>query len=1577
MTTTGLMNQQSKSVDSQKTENLILSESLPRFTSMDFTDRFSKFTTTYLASRLNMDKVLETISSLSEVLGLLVHHVSDEIIDYGLHIITFIYKLTRLTDWTDLFLAGFDFLRAVMPISDIRENLVYIKILISQLVADMYNSLRLSMKIKTESAVLDGLKTFSSNFGRASNSDFVTCVRDFILSLVSYKIFEKDISKKITKSLGTCKAKTTIELFEITLSSLVSILGYGERIAKGESFSTILSSASPLDDFLSSSDLIYSQKDLTYTGLPVKGKVCRREYMSTIRSLLIDGETIVKSLASKDLRKQKVITALRNLKTTHTTFLNIMNASSRAMPCAVMLEGQPGIGKGLLVDVLCRIWSTVKDREHKDTYIYNRCSSEEYWSGYEPDSQPIIHYSEPGALHINIAKARGDPAMSEFLSVCDNQPYMANMADVDSKGKVFVQPEMIIIDCNDPSMNLNVLLNNPAAVKRRLLYVKPIVKPEFTKAGTCRLDVAKSLASDIPVLDRWLFQVYVQEPVNNKESEKIVLKDGIEIYELTQYLKDFFNDHIETQEKRLQIAKDINITDYLQPEVLAESGEIDVRIFATMYLPAYLYVFFLEIFPCFITFFFCASIYCLQAILFAFIFIIPNNVFCKAFLLVKMKGRLDYYWRLSSFKWQIFRSTIGLRSTYQVEIVPQTCYYKYAAVLAGILIFLRTFRCAKNLFSEGGIVSTASESTEAEVDTFISTVEKDTGCELPEPRKKVGNSIDWDALSTKPKHSLIINPRQYKDLVEIENSISKNVRYVVTTGKRVFETHGIGVCEDLMIINRHALGEVTAQGNWNLRLQPDKNIETGIVNCKVSESETVCLEGDLWLVRVRGCKFRDIRELFFSEDISPRFLVGSRGRIDGHDIIVYNSSKVTAQNRDNTSFVIEKALSYNWDAHQSGKCGMPLLVAMQGAYAIGGIHTAGAAESKLSFSQKVNIKIIEKAITILHKCSYIAPVNSEGYLRLPVKVTGLTPISERSPLRFEEIPGLTIIGGLAGYQALKPGKSKVVPTLLFNAAEDLTGVSPLDEAGVPKFGAPPMKHKIVDGEYNAPFNHFVKQVGVEKVSLDPIILNQTIKVVSDHLISELEGKGVHKLSPITLEVAQNGFPEDYYMRAMKPSTSGGWSWPGKKSKYSKQVELPFKKDSYMPLFDVKEQVMAQLDAYLGNLDAHPLLGAQLKDEPRSQKKIKAAKTRVFNMSPYESTLVNRMYLMPFYSLMVEYSEIFSSAIGTNMHSVDVDDLVNHLKSFSDNYMEGDYSGFDTSMPYDIGLATNTIILRVLKSKGYDDKALQIVKGILSDNLYPIVIMQGDVFAAPALQPSGKYATAEDNSLRGLVMLVYAWIVKCTKYGKRQHPDHNITRRFMPADFFKFVRAKIYGDDLLATVNPECDDCFNNVTYQKICREIYGLDFTNAQKTLVMQPYLKLHETSFLKRNFKWRDDLQHWVAPLELTSIMKSIAYTIPSRAISEDDQLIDSTISALRELFFHLEESAYHARRMLFAEKVALTMGRRIPDILLLYPTFGEIRQQLYGDKLPKLAQMFIPKNNDIADNKLDISSSYREKYR
>lgn len=283
-----------------------------------------------------------------------------------------------------------------------------------------------------------------------------------------------------------------------------------------------------------------------------------------------------------------------------------------------------------------------------------------------------------------------------------------------------------------------------------------------------------------------------------------------------------------------------------------------------------------------------------------------------------------------------------------------------------------------------------------------------------------------------------------------------------------------------------------------------------------------------------------------------------------------------------------------------------------------------------------------------------------------------------------------------------------------------------------------------------------------------------------------------------------------------------------------------------------------------------------------------------------------------------------------MHSTDVDDFVNRLTSFSDKFMEGDYGGFDTSMPYDIGLAANTIVYRVLKHFGYDDTALQIVKGIFSDNLYPTVIMSGDVFAAPALQPSGKYATAEDNSLRGLVMLVYAWLELTDKV-------------FQPEDFFTLVNPIIYGDDLVAAVKPAAREYFNNNSYQYLCDRVYGVEFTNAQKTSTMADFLSFGEISFLKRKFVFREDLNHWTAPLGRESIMKTICYYLPSSNVTKEEQLIDSCISALRELFFHETEIPYNELRVKFAKRCAEYFERDSDDILSLFPSFGQIEAQLY----------------------------------
>ena len=64
---------------------------------------------------------------------------------------------------------------------------------------------------------------------------------------------------------------------------------------------------------------------------------------------------------------------------------------------------------------------------------------------------------------------------------------------------------------------------------------------------------------------------------------------------------------------------------------------------------------------------------------------------------------------------------------------------------------------------------------------------------------------------------------------------------------------------------------------------------------------------------------------------------------------------------------------------------------------------------------------------------------------------------------------------------------------------------------------------------------------------------------------------------------------------------------------------------------------------------------------------------------------------------------------------------------------------------------------------------------------------GDVFEIPGLQPSGKYATAEDNSLRNLIMMMYSW------YSREETKD---------VDFFSQVLPRTYGDDFIYAIKEE-------------------------------------------------------------------------------------------------------------------------------------------------------------------------------
>ena len=102
----------------------------------------------------------------------------------------------------------------------------------------------------------------------------------------------------------------------------------------------------------------------------------------------------------------------------------------------------------------------------------------------------------------------------------------------------------------------------------------------------------------------------------------------------------------------------------------------------------------------------------------------------------------------------------------------------------------------------------------------------------------------------------------------------------------------------------------------------------------------------------------------------------------------------------------------------------------------------------------------------------------------------------------------------------------------------------------------------------------------------------------------------------------------------------------------------------------------------------------------------------------------------------------------------------------------------------------------------------------------------------------------------------------------------LRKRFNITDkrsFAECIKLGTYGDDNAMGVKPTC-------TYytHTLCQEEFeriGIKYTMAQKDAVSRPYIPLSELSFLKRSFAWHDELETWVAPIEMESTIKKFHF--------------------------------------------------------------------------------------------------------
>jgi hypothetical protein len=260
----------------------------------------------------------------------------------------------------------------------------------------------------------------------------------------------------------------------------------------------------------------------------------------------------------------------------------------------------------------------------------------------------------------------------------------------------------------------------------------------------------------------------------------------------------------------------------------------------------------------------------------------------------------------------------------------------------------------------------------------------------------------------------------------------------------------------------------------------------------------------------------------------------------------------------------------------------------------------------------------------------------------------------------------------------------------------------------------------------------------------------------------------------------------------------------------------------------------------------------------------------------------------------------------------------------DYIIAGDYSKFDKHMIADFIMAAYWIIAELHKLAGHSDAMYQKIMGIGTDTAYPLMNIKGELVMFYGTNPSGHPLTVIINSLVNSLYMRYAFVVL----------GYNV------ADFKRYVALMTYGDDNAMGVSPLVPN-FNHTAIQTVLGEI-GVVYTMADKESESTPYIHIDDVSFLKRKWRYDENIGAYVCPLEEDSIKKSLMCWLPSGTISPEAQMVAVMQSAVNEYFWYGKETFEKKRAFLVVQALQEPYTFYVTDST--FPTWQELYDRFWG---------------------------------
>nr|WNV56445.1 MAG: polyprotein [Leptinotarsa iflavirus 1] len=325
----------------------------------------------------------------------------------------------------------------------------------------------------------------------------------------------------------------------------------------------------------------------------------------------------------------------------------------------------------------------------------------------------------------------------------------------------------------------------------------------------------------------------------------------------------------------------------------------------------------------------------------------------------------------------------------------------------------------------------------------------------------------------------------------------------------------------------------------------------------------------------------------------------------------------------------------------------------------------------------------------------------------------------------------------------------------------------------------------------------------------------------------------------TVEEAIVGVPGLPFAEALKRSTSVGWPLAtlGIGSQKRHFVEYNDSVDGLQVVgIHPKAAEIYNLNRSQRKMNTIPFSPYMnfLKDE-----RLKPGKRpRLINGCPLDQVIEFRRYMMDFCSAVQHSGAKIGVMIGINVHGPEWSTFANRLLSMGDSFICGDYSGFGPGLDPELVLRCGEIVNAWYSEYSDDTVENRTVRMTLFENLaYSHEVSKDTLIQTLCGSPSGNPYTALINSLVNLMYLMLAW----------KHLFQGTTLSHV-SNFRKFIQVGVYGDDLIATVDPSILQIFNNQSLQA-CFADKGIKYTDADKSGDVRKFCSLQEASFLKCSF--------------------------------------------------------------------------------------------------------------------------------